>query len=123
MEINVQTDIRRRHVSRCYSRIGFAIARRLAKDGCKVMISSRKEANVNKALEELKTDPDIQNDHVQGLTCHVGKSGDRERLVQETISQFGRLDYLVSNAAVNPTFGSALDVSHPYGVDLNRELF
>lgn len=90
--------------------IGFAIARRLAKDGCKVMISSRKEANVNKALEELRSDPDIA-ESVQGVTCHVGKPGDREKLVHETVSSFGGLDFLVSNAAVNPTFGSALDVS------------
>ena len=74
------------------------------------MISSRKEANVSKALEELKTDPEIQEDQVQGLTCHVGKAGDRERLVKETVNSFGGLDYLVSNAAANPAFGPALDV-------------
>lgn len=35
-------------------RIGLAIARRLAEDGASVMISSRKAANVDKAVEEIK---------------------------------------------------------------------
>ncbi len=35
-------------------RIGFAIARRLAEDGASVMISSRKAANVEQAVEEIK---------------------------------------------------------------------
>jgi len=29
----------------------------------------------------------------------------------KTVSKFGKLDILVSNAAVNPTFGRTLDVS------------
>ena len=34
--------------------IGFAAARQLAQDGAKVWISSRKEDNVTKALDELR---------------------------------------------------------------------
>lgn len=34
--------------------IGFAIAKRLAQDGAKVWISSRKQDNVDAALEELR---------------------------------------------------------------------
>ena len=34
--------------------IGFAIAKRLAQDGAKVWISSRKQENVDSALEELR---------------------------------------------------------------------
>ena len=44
-----------------------------------MVISSRKEANVNKALEALRK----ENLECHGLVCHVGKREDRTRLVNE----------------------------------------
>ncbi|GJQ66761.1 hypothetical protein Trydic_g10058 [Trypoxylus dichotomus] len=78
--------------------IGYGIAERLAKEGAKVVISSRKQKNVNEALAKLK----LQNLDVRGLVCHVAKSEDRKKLYDEAINQFGGIDILVSNAAVNP---------------------
>jgi len=86
--------------------IGFAIARRLALDGCKVVVSSRKEANVKKAIERLKN----EKLECHGLVCHVGKQEDRKKLIDETISKYGGIDVLVTNAAVNPHFGSAFTI-------------
>ncbi|CAD7083261.1 unnamed protein product [Hermetia illucens] len=85
--------------------IGFAIARRLAQEGAKVVISSRKEKNVQKAVEELKKD----KLEVFGLKCHVGDAGDRKKLFEETIKKYGKLNILVSNAATNPAVGPVLD--------------
>jgi len=85
--------------------IGFSIARNLAKHGAKVMISSRKEANVVKAVAELES----EGLEVAGRVCHVGKAADRESLISSTVDRFGGLDILVSNAAVNPYFGSIID--------------
>ena len=93
----------------CY-RIGKAIARRLRQDGAKVMISSRKEANVAQTLEELKGEGSCSADDIDGMVCHVGKSDDRTRLVEKTIEKFGGIDILVSNAGTNPTFGPILNV-------------
>ncbi|XP_071565594.1 dehydrogenase/reductase SDR family member 4 [Temnothorax nylanderi] len=87
--------------------IGFSIAKRLAQEGAKVMISSRKESNVKKAVEELKS----EGLQVAGTVCHVGKAEDRKNLFEKTKTDFGGLDILVSNAAVNPTVGSVLDCS------------
>uniref|UniRef100_A0A670K527 Dehydrogenase/reductase 2 n=1 Tax=Podarcis muralis TaxID=64176 RepID=A0A670K527_PODMU len=58
-------------------RIGLAIARRLAQDGAHVVVSSRKQANVDRAVAELQT----ENLSVSGLVCHVGKAEDRQRLI------------------------------------------
>jgi len=60
-------------------RIGFSIARRLAQEGAKVMISSRKESNVKKAVEELKS----EGLQVAGTVCHVGKAEDRKNLFEK----------------------------------------
>ena len=87
------------------NRIGFAIAKRLAEDGASVVISSRKEKNVEKAVNELNK----LNLNVFGLKCHVGDENDRKKLFEETIRKFGKLNILVSNAAVNPTVGGVLD--------------
>lgn len=84
--------------------IGFAIAKRLCQDGAKVMISSRKQQNVDAALQRLKD----ENLQAAGVVCHVAKQADRAKLIDETVKQFGGIDILVSNAAVNPYYGTLL---------------
>lgn len=86
--------------------IGFAIARRLALEGARVVVSSRKKENVQRAVEALKK----EKFDIHGTVCHVSKSDDRQRLLQETIDKYGQLDILVSNAAISPTFGNILEV-------------
>lgn len=85
--------------------IGFAIARRLAQEGAKVVVSSRKEANVQKAVDQLKK----ENLDVIGVKCHVGNAEDRKNLFKATIEKYGHLNILVSNAAVNPAVGPILE--------------
>ncbi|XP_074838428.1 dehydrogenase/reductase SDR family member 4-like [Carettochelys insculpta] len=87
--------------------IGFAVAQRLAQDGAHVVLSSRKQANVDRAVAELQA----QNLSVSGTVCHVGSAEDRERLVATALERHGGIDILVSNAAVNPVVGSALEAS------------
>nr|XP_014336665.1 PREDICTED: dehydrogenase/reductase SDR family member 4 isoform X5 [Bos mutus] len=86
--------------------IGFAIARRLAQDGAHVVVSSRKQQNVDRAVATLKG----EGLSVMGTVCHVGKAEDRERLVATAVKLHGGVDILISNAAVNPFFGSLMDV-------------
>lgn len=85
--------------------IGLSIARRFAQEGAKVMISSRKAANVEKAVSQLKS----EGLTVSGIICHVAKKDDRTNLFKQTQSEFGGLDILVSNAAVNPSFARLTD--------------
>ncbi|KAL6440205.1 hypothetical protein ACFW04_003058 [Cataglyphis niger] len=85
--------------------IGLSIAKRLAQEGAKVMISSRKELNVKNAVEELRS----EGLQVSGVVCHVGKAEDRKNLFEKTKAHFGGLDILISNAALNPAIGHTLD--------------
>ena len=62
-----------------FIRIGFAIAKRLCQDGAKVMISSRKQKNVEAAVEQLRS----QNLEAAGVVCHVAKTADRLKLIDE----------------------------------------
>jgi len=85
--------------------IGFAIARRLARDGASVVVSSRKEDNVKKAVDELQK----EGLKVLGVPCHVGNADQRAALLKTAEEKFGGLDILVSNAAVNPAATLVLD--------------
>ncbi|KAM8948842.1 dehydrogenase/reductase SDR family member 4 isoform 2-T2 [Lycaon pictus] len=87
--------------------IGFAIARRLARDGAHVVVSSRKQHNVDRAVAALQG----EGLSVTGTVCHVGKAEDRERLVATAVNLHGGIDILISNAAVNPFFGNLMDVT------------
>lgn len=69
-------------------------------------MSSRKPQNVEKAVNQLKNDG---HSEVLGVKCHVGDANDRRNLFDETLKKFGKIDILVSNAAVNPVVGSVMD--------------
>uniref|UniRef100_A0A9J8BIS1 Dehydrogenase/reductase (SDR family) member 4 n=2 Tax=Cyprinus carpio carpio TaxID=630221 RepID=A0A9J8BIS1_CYPCA len=85
--------------------IGLAAAEALGRRGAHVVVSSRRQANVDKAVSLLRS-KDIK---VIGTTCNVGKAEDRDKLINMTIEQCGGVDILVSNAAVNPFFGNILE--------------
>ncbi|EDL36299.1 dehydrogenase/reductase SDR family member 4 isoform 1 [Mus musculus] len=87
--------------------IGFAIARRLAEDGAHVVVSSRKQQNVDRAVATLQG----EGLSVTGIVCHVGKAEDREKLITTALKRHQGIDILVSNAAVNPFFGNLMDVT------------
>lgn len=87
--------------------IGYAIAERLASEGAAVVISSRKQDNVNKAVEKLRA----KGFKVEGTVCHVSKAEHRSLLFDIATKKFGGLDILVSNAAVNPGVGPVVETS------------
>ncbi|CAO1312400.1 unnamed protein product [Diamesa hyperborea] len=87
--------------------IGYAIAERLGLEGANVVVSSRKQKNVDEAVKQLQD----QGINVAGIVCHVAKEGDRKKLFDEAVKSFGGINILVSNAAVNPEVGSVLDAS------------
>ncbi|KAI5280420.1 Dehydrogenase/Reductase Sdr Family Member 2 [Manis pentadactyla] len=87
--------------------IGFAIARRLAEDGAHVVVSSRKQQNVDRAVATLQG----EGLSVVGTVCHVGKAEDRKRLVATALEHSSGVDFLVCNAGVNPLVGSILGAS------------
>ncbi|NXF12849.1 DHRS4 reductase, partial [Smithornis capensis] len=87
--------------------IGLAVSEALGMAGARVLLSSRHAHNVERAVTQLRG----RGLQVGGVTCHVGHAQDRERLVQTALDTFGAIDILVSNAAVNPHMGPALDAS------------
>lgn len=81
--------------------IGLSIAKGLAENGAKVVISSRKQDAVDAIAKEMN---EAGFDAV-GIACHIGDPDQCEALINKTIEKFGRIDILVNNAAINPYYG------------------
>ena len=63
------------------SRIGFAIAKRLLEEGARVSICSRKQPNVDRALERM--DELGFSDRIMGMKCHVTDEHQRQLFVEK----------------------------------------
>jgi len=83
--------------------IGFAIAKAMAASGAKVMLSSRKQDQLEKAAAEIDGEVDV-------VAANAGEPEQAEAAVNRTLERFGSLDILVNNAATNPHFGKAIDI-------------
>ena len=77
--------------------IGFGIARCLASAGADVAIASRKPDHLEAAIEKLGQ----LGTKVTAVETNVRDREAVERMVQETVTQLGRVDILVNNAAGN----------------------
>ena len=83
--------------------IGRAIAVRMAEQGAKVVISSRKEAACAEVVAEI--DAAHGAGRAIAVPANISSKEDLQRLVDEANKAFGRIDILVCNAASNPYYG------------------
>lgn len=90
--------------------IGKAIAEAMARQGAKVVISSRK-AEVCEAVAQAINDEMPQGPGgAVSIPANIGAREAITSLVAETRARLGRVDILVCNAAVNPYYGSMADL-------------
>src|SRR5918992_498234 len=75
--------------------IGRAIVQALAEAGGDVVVASRQLAACEAAADEVRASTGRR---AVAVAAHVGRWGDCDRLVAETLSGLGRLDVLVNNA-------------------------
>jgi len=87
--------------------IGRAIAESLAALGARVVISSRKA----EACEEVASGIRKTGGEALVIPCNVSRKVEVENLVAATTNQWGRIDILVCNAAVNPAYGPLADLT------------
>ncbi|HYL08008.1 MAG TPA: glucose 1-dehydrogenase [Candidatus Udaeobacter sp.] len=85
--------------------IGSAIAGVLAEHGATVVLSSRKQSDLEAEAERINAE---HPEKAVAIAAHAGRPEDLERLVKEVIERFSRIDILVNNAATNPYMGPVL---------------
>jgi NAD(P)-dependent dehydrogenase (short-subunit alcohol dehydrogenase family) len=87
--------------------IGRAIAECCASLGAKVVVSSRKAD----ACEAVAAGIKGSGGDATVIPCNISRRDEVEALVAGTVKQYGGLDILVCNAAVNPYFGPLAGIS------------
>ena len=85
--------------------IGRTIALTFADAGADVVISARKQPDLEEAAEEIKT----KGGKVLAVASHIAKIEESQNLVEKVKTEFGRLDILVNNAGTNVYMGPLID--------------
>ena len=85
--------------------IGLGIAQRLVADGARVIITARKTEALDAAVKELGGPG-----HAMAFAGHADDPAHQDEVVAAARETFGRVDYLVNNAGINPSYGPMLDM-------------
>ena len=86
--------------------IGRSAAETMAALGAKVVVSSRKADACEAVAASIKKD----GGEAIVIPCNISRKEEIEALVKGTLKQWGRIDTLVCNAAVNPYFGPLANI-------------
>ena len=86
--------------------IGRAIAEQMAKAGGRVVISSRDEGRCNDVASAIKD----AGGEAFVIPCNIGHKDQLQGLVDGAVKEWGQIDVLVCNAAVNPYFGPLREI-------------
>jgi NAD(P)-dependent dehydrogenase (short-subunit alcohol dehydrogenase family) len=81
--------------------IGRSAAEIMASLGAKVVISSRKADACEEVAEGIRK----AGGEATVIPCNIGRKNEVEALIDGTLKQWGRIDTLVCNAAINPYYG------------------
>ena len=87
--------------------IGEAIAKGLADCGALVVLTSRRQESVQKVADDIVA----AGGKAVARACHAGRLDEIEALFDYVKNEFGRLDILINNAATNPYYGPATDLT------------
>jgi NAD(P)-dependent dehydrogenase (short-subunit alcohol dehydrogenase family) len=88
--------------------IGEAIARRLAEHGANVVVSSRKADACAKVADDINRQ--CGREAAVPIPCNINYKEQLQNLVAQTRTQWGKIDVLVCNAALNPYFGPQMNI-------------
>ena len=88
--------------------IGEAIAHRLAEHGANVVVSSRKADACDRVAGDINRE--CGREAAIPVPCNINYKEQLQNLVAQTRTQWGKIDVLVCNAALNPYFGPQIDI-------------
>src|SRR3972149_6909224 len=90
--------------------IGKATAIRLAKEGAGIAAVGRRTEKVEETIKEIKSF-DGKGIAIGG---DIGKKADVENILKKTLNEFGKIDILVNNAAIEGKSANLLEMTDEY---------
>ena len=85
--------------------IGRATAIGFAEAGADVVVASRKLPDLEKVADEIRE----KGRKAMPIAAHMGRLDQINSLVEQVMSEFGRIDILINNAGTSPTLASVLE--------------
>ena len=87
--------------------IGLAIAVELLARGANVVISARKQPELDAAAESLAST--VGPGRVVAVAGNAGSAESRAEIVHRAMESFGALDIMINNAGINPVYGPLME--------------
>lgn len=87
--------------------MGLEMAKALASHGASVVISARKQDQLDAAATEINA---LGGGSAHAVSCNVGYKEQLESLVEKTRELAGPIDFLFGNAGVNPYYGKTSNI-------------
>ena len=107
MNSDLQLEGRRAVITGASRGIGKAIAERLAHNGARVALVSRKR----ETLEEVASELTSRGTETLVIPANMNRSEDVVAIIPQVVERWGGVDILVNNAATNPVFGPLVDLN------------
>jgi 3-oxoacyl-[acyl-carrier protein] reductase len=85
--------------------IGLGVAQRLVADGATVVVTGRTKDALDEAVEELGGTA-----HAVGVAGRADDPDHQDETVRQALATFGRVDFLVNNAGINPSYGPMVEL-------------
>lgn len=87
--------------------MGLAMAKGLAEHGAQVVISARRQEQLDAAAAEINA---MGRGRAHAFACNVGHKEQLEALVARTRAEVGPIDAVIGNAGVNPYYGVTSEI-------------
>ncbi len=101
--MDLQLEGKRAFIAGSSSGLGYATARELAAEGCRVAICSRDRDRIETAASRLADETNVDAADILPIVCDVTDESDIDRAISETVAAFGGLNILVTNAGGPPS--------------------
>ena len=88
--------------------MGLSMAQALAEHGATVVISARKQDQLDAAAAQINDA--VGETRAHGIACNVGYKEQLQALVDATRTRAGPIDIVVGNAGVNPYYGPTSEI-------------
>jgi len=88
------------------SGIGKAIAKEFAKEGAKIVLAARNQANMDATVKEIQT----MGGTAKAIPCDVTKEQQVIAMVKEAVKTFGRINILVNNSGIGGPTANVVDL-------------